>query len=55
MRATGDEAAEKFEHFVSLANGDSYLVYLALSSLKDPTDKDIEDYIKNHSRGTKAA
>lgn len=50
MRATGDIAAEKFERFVGLANGASYLVYQALTSLKNPTDKDVEEYIKTHGK-----
>lgn len=45
MLATRDKAAKKFAEFVKIANGDAYLVYLALSSAENPTEEEVKEYI----------
>lgn len=46
MKIHSDEAMEKFEKWVRLAQGNSYIVYQALTSIKEPTNEYIEKFIK---------
>ena len=45
MLATRDEAEISFSKYVDYAQGDSFLVYKALSQKRIPTDKDVKEYI----------
>ena len=45
MKIHSDKAMEKFVNWVNIADGDAYLVYLALSTLPLPTDENIEEFI----------
>ena len=50
VRGTGDYAAAKFNEWVKLANGDSLLVYEALTSKENPTEGYIKEYIEERTK-----